>query len=106
MSFRGTPSKSRLKAATGDRRNDADFAHPADTLIFPPHTASSAARDRDAFADHENACEGYGGGGIKLSPINKIKPHKRCGLFALHCILTEPASGRIVTHTRNRGSLP
>src|SRR5450830_1402802 len=98
--FRGTPSKSRLKAAIGDRRNDADFAHPADTLIFPPHTASSEARDRDAFADHENACEGYGGTG------NKNKPHKRGGLFALHCILTEPASGRIVTHTRNRESLP
>src|SRR5450759_3770963 len=41
----GIPDESRLqgfgiRAATGDRRNDADFAHPADTLIYPPHTPS------------------------------------------------------------------
>jgi len=28
--------------------------------------------------------------------INAVAAHKRCGLFVLHRLLTEPASGRIV----------
>lgn len=43
--FKRMPSKSRLKTTTGNRRNDADFVHPADTLIYSPNTASSAASD-------------------------------------------------------------
>src|ERR1039458_2014976 len=84
MAFRRTPSKSRLKIATGDRRTDADFAHPADTLIYPPHTASSAA----AHLELRNVLRKIGAevvpSRLLLNKIDRVSEADRATLRAKH----------------------